>query len=79
MSVRPMVAVYGRGGCVQCVATLRQLSKLGIPHHTLDVDADPDTAEVVRSLGYRALPVVVVDECTHWSGFRPDRISQLAM
>ena len=27
------------------------------------------------ALGYLAAPVVVVDESTHWSGYRDDRIA----
>jgi hypothetical protein len=31
----------------------------------------------VLALGYLQAPVVVVDETTHWAGFRPSLIEQL--
>jgi glutaredoxin-like protein NrdH len=31
----------------------------------------------VKELGYLQAPVVITDE-DHWSGFRPDKISELA-
>lgn len=33
--------------------------------------------EQVKSLGYVQAPVVITDE-DHWSGFRPDKIDELA-
>ena len=38
---------------------------------------DPAALEHVKSLGYLQAPVVVTDE-DHWSGFRPDKIDELA-
>lgn len=73
----PPVVVYGRPGCVQCAATTRQMTRLGIDYLTIDVDTDAGAAQSVRDLGYLALPVVVTTE-GHWSGFRPDGISALA-
>jgi glutaredoxin-like protein NrdH len=40
-------------------------------------DEDPAALEHVKSLGYLQAPVVVTDE-DHWSGFRPDKIDELA-
>jgi len=43
----------------------------------LDVTEDPAALEQVKSLGYLQAPVVITDE-DHWSGFRPDKIDELA-
>ncbi|WP_314216613.1 glutaredoxin-like protein NrdH [Pseudarthrobacter equi] len=72
-----MVTVYTRPGCVQCDATERALDKKGIGHLTVDVTKDPEVLERIKALGYMQAPVVVTDQ-GHWSGFRPDKIEELA-
>ena len=70
------VTVYTKPSCVQCTMTKKQLDKLGIPHETIDITADPEAHAFVTGLGYSAAPVVVAGE-DHWSGFRPDRLKGL--
>ncbi|AWG55043.1 MULTISPECIES: glutaredoxin family protein [Mycobacteroides] len=72
------VVVYTKPGCPQCDATKRKLARLQVPHRSLDVTADTAARDVVRALGYSALPVVVLPDGRHWSGFSPDRIANLA-
>jgi len=57
------ITVYTKPSCVQCNATYRALDSAALEH--------------VKSLGYLQAPVVVTDE-DHWSGFRPDKIDELA-
>jgi glutaredoxin-like protein NrdH len=71
------VTVYGMPACVQCTATYRALEKRGIDYETVDLSQDPAAPGRVRALGHRQAPVVVA-EAEHWSGFRPDRIEELA-
>ena len=68
------VTVYTKPACVQCRATERALTKAGITFAEVDITTDEEAREYVLSLGYLQAPVVVIDENTHWSGFRPDRI-----
>ena len=49
----------------------------GIEYEILDLSEDPTALEQVKALGYMQAPVVVTDE-GHWSGFRPDKIDELA-
>ncbi|MCS3853271.1 glutaredoxin-like protein NrdH [Tsukamurella ocularis] len=70
------VTVYTKPACVQCTATYKALDKAGIEYTTVDISVDPAARDYVMSLGYLQAPVVVAGE-THWSGFRPDRISEL--
>ena len=70
------VTVYTKPACVQCRATERALTKAGIEFTEVDVTADPAARDYVMALGYLQAPVVVAGE-THWTGFRPDRISAL--
>lgn len=70
------VTVYTKPACVQCNATERALTKAGIAFNKVDVTEDPAARDYVLALGYLQAPVVVAGE-SHWSGFRPDRISAL--
>ena len=72
------VTVYSKPACSQCVATYRELDKKGIAYESVDMAEKPEALEYVRSLGYQQAPVIVVDEDNHWSGFRKDRIAELA-
>jgi len=71
------ITVYSKPSCVQCNATYRALDAKGIEYSVTDVSQDADALEHVKSLGYLQAPVVVTDG-DHWSGFRPDKIDELA-
>lgn len=71
------VTVYTKPSCVQCNATYRALDAKGIEYEVLDVSQDEVALEQVKALGYMQAPVVITDE-DHWSGFRPDKIDELA-
>ena len=71
------VTVYSKPACVQCNATVRALDKKGIEYKVIDMSQDMDALERVRALGYMQAPVVMAGS-DHWSGFRPDKIADLA-
>ena len=71
------ITVYTKPSCVQCTATYRALDSKGIEYEVLDLSADPAALEQVKALGYLQAPVVITDG-DHWSGFRPDKIDELA-
>jgi glutaredoxin-like protein NrdH len=71
------ITLYRKPGCVQCDATERALRSYKIPHETVDMTRDAEALEAVKKLGYRQAPVVITDTDA-WSGFRPDKIKQLA-
>ncbi len=71
------VTVYTKPSCVQCTATYRALDSKGIEYEVLDVSTDEQALETVKALGYLQAPVVIADG-EHWSGFRPDKIDELA-
>lgn len=85
------VILYTKPRCVQCDATKRVLVRENIPFQSVDLTEDQDAFEyVTKELGYNAAPVVVLDGgqmvsdrngqvVVHWSGFRPDLLSQLAV
>lgn len=73
------ITVYTKPECNNCDQTKRRLNKHGIDYTTVDVTEDAAAREFVTDgLGYRQMPVVVVDENTHWSGFRIDALDKLA-
>jgi len=71
------VTVYSKPACVQCTATYRELTRKGLEYKVVDVSEDEEAYELVNSLGYRQVPVVVAGD-DHWAGFRPDKINSLA-
>lgn len=71
------ITVYTQPSCMQCKATYRALEARGINYEIIDVSEDPAALELVKALGYLQAPVVVA-EGDHWSGFRPDKIDELA-
>ncbi|OJX64505.1 MAG: NrdH-redoxin [Micrococcales bacterium 73-13] len=71
------VTVYTKPSCVQCTATYRALNAKGIEFEIFDVSVDEKALQAVKDLGYLQAPVVIADE-EHWSGFRPDKIDELA-
>ncbi len=70
------VIVYSKPACVQCTATTRALDRQGVAYEVIDISADAGAFDLVRSMGYRQVPVVIAGE-SHWAGFRPDMISSL--
>ena len=71
------VTVYTKPSCVQCNATYRALDSKGIEYEVLDLSQDETALAAVKELGYLQAPVVITDE-DHGSGFRPDKIDELA-
>lgn len=72
------VTVYTKPSCVQCTATYRALNAKGIEFEIFDVSVDEKALDAVKELGYLQAPVVIADG-EHWSGFRPDKIDELAL
>lgn len=71
------ITVYTKPSCVQCNATYRALESKGLEYEVLDLSEDPAALERVKEMGYLQAPVVVTED-EHWSGFRPDKIDELA-
>lgn len=72
------VTVYSKPGCVQCAATLRKLTQLGIEYTVIDVTQDLVALDYVTGLGHVQAPVVETPGAS-WSGYRPDLIHALSV
>ncbi|WP_416445445.1 glutaredoxin-like protein NrdH [Leucobacter sp. HNU] len=70
------ITVYTKPSCGQCTATYRALDAKGLEYEVRDLSTDEAALQAVKDLGYLQAPVVVAG-AEHWSGFRPDRISEL--
>ena len=71
------ITVYTKPACQQCRATTRALDKAGLEYNLVDISLDDEARDYVMALGHLQAPVVEVDG-DHWSGFRPERIRNLA-
>lgn len=71
------ITVYTKPACVQCTATKRALDKAGVAYNLVDITVDDEARDFCIELGHQQAPVVVTEDA-HWSGFRPDRIKDLA-
>ncbi|MBA2817257.1 redoxin NrdH [Candidatus Pantoea persica] len=70
------IIIYTKNHCVQCNATKNTMDRHGIDYQLINLDAQPEAIDTLKSLGYRQVPVVMADG-DHWSGFRPDKIASL--
>jgi glutaredoxin-like protein NrdH len=71
------VTVYTKPGCVQCNATYRALDKKGIIYTSVDISVDEDALDRLKAMGHLQAPVVET-LTDNWTGFRPDKIEELA-
>lgn len=71
------ITVYSKPHCVQCDATKRALRKHDLEFEDVDVTQDTQALQTLTALGYKSAPVVFANG-DHWSGFRPDKIKNLA-
>ena len=71
------ITVYTKPSCVQCTATYRALDSKGINYQVIDLGEDAEALVEAKALGYMQAPVVITED-EHWSGFRPDKIAELA-
>ncbi|MFT0848218.1 glutaredoxin-like protein NrdH [Actinomycetaceae bacterium L2_0104] len=72
------VTVYTKPDCVQCSATKRTLNKYKIPFSEIDLSANADALDRLKAAGWMRAPIVETADGEMWSGFRPDRIRELA-
>ena len=72
-----MVIVYTKPGCPQCERTKKLMDNYGIEYETVDVSVNHVARENLMAQGYSQMPIVHT-EYDEWSGFRPDKIKEIA-
>ena len=73
-----MTIVYTKPQCVQCDMTKRLMDKIGVEYTTVDIVENPEELQKLIDMGYRAAPVVMTEDGDMWSGFQPEKITNLA-
>lgn len=72
-----MIKIYTKEKCVQCGFTKDEFRRRGIDFEEIDVT--PELAvELQAQYGITSVPFVKVNEDNFWTGFRPDRIEEIA-
>ena len=75
--------VYSQPGCMPCLAVIRALTRLGVPHTVVDVTQDSTALDTVRGYGFTSTPVVEVRRAetgavvAAWYGVRDDAMRQI--
>ena len=72
------VTVYTKPDCVQCDATKRTLNKHDIPFTEINLSDNMDVLDRLTAAGWMRAPIVETADGQMWSGFRPDKIRDLA-
>lgn len=76
------VTLFTKPNCGPCAAVKYGLTSRGLPFAIVDVSADHGAADRVVAMGYRQMPVVLVERPgqpdEHWSGMSLERICALA-
>ncbi|HTE83459.1 MAG TPA: glutaredoxin family protein [Dehalococcoidia bacterium] len=59
----PKVTMYTTSWCPDCRASKRFLNQNGVPFTEFDVEAQPETAEIVRHInnGMQKVPTIVIE------------------
>ena len=54
-----MIKLYGKSvGCGNCISAKARLEKYGIEYEFIDITHDSKALELIKSLGYRQVPVI---------------------
>lgn len=59
----PKITMYTTSWCPDCRASKRFLTKNGVPFTELDIEAKPETADIVRKInnGKQRVPTIVIE------------------
>lgn len=73
-----MVTVFSKNNCIQCKMTKKFLTEHHIKFVEHNIDEQPEYIQGLKAEGFMATPVVKLPDGNSFSGFRPDRLAQLA-
>ncbi|MEI2269969.1 NrdH-redoxin [Microbacterium sp. No. 7] len=60
------ITMFGAEWCRDCRRTKAQLDSLGVNYRYVDLEAEPDAADIAREISGRTnIPVVVYPDATH--------------
>lgn len=74
-----VLTVYSKPDCENCEKTKTLLDDLKVPYTVEDLSLNPAALAHVKSLGFRAAPVVIpADGTKGWSGHKEERLREYA-
>ncbi|WP_159501654.1 glutaredoxin domain-containing protein [Microbacterium sp. 18062] len=60
------ITMFGAAWCSDCRRTKAQLDGLGVDYTYVDLEADPDAADIAKDIsGRTSIPVVVYPDASH--------------
>ncbi|WP_426320580.1 glutaredoxin family protein [Microbacterium sp. E-13] len=63
MSTVPPITMYGTTWCSDCTRTRQQLTRAGVAFDDIDIEENPEAAELAERIsGGRRIPVVVLQD-----------------
>ncbi|AXY25240.1 NrdH-redoxin [Suicoccus acidiformans] len=71
------VKLYSKAGCGECMFTKKFFEKHNIDFQEINITEDPERTQDVVDLGFKALPVVLIEGQEPFSGYRPDKLEVL--
>ncbi|GAX03249.1 glutaredoxin [Secundilactobacillus pentosiphilus] len=72
------VTIYSRNNCMQCKMTKRFLTEHHVDFIEHNINESPQYVDYLKDRGFQSLPVIETAD-TQFSGFRPDKLQQLAI
>lgn len=73
------ITVFTKNDCAQCTATKKMMAEKGIEFTEINVEEHEHVFDILKMANIYSMPAVVVDTFENgWTGFRPDRIEELA-
>lgn len=76
------IKIYAKQDCPMCKMTKKVLDKDGVDYDVIDLTEINDETKVhltylKEQLGYSSLPVIVLQDGTHFNGFQPTKLKGL--
>ena len=73
------VTIYSKVGCGQCMFTKKHLDKNNISYFEKNISENPDWIVEVEALGFKTLPVIVIEGEAPFTGYQPQKLAALSI
>lgn len=70
------IKIYSKDNCINCLKTQAWLLSNDLEFDYINIEKDPVALEQVQKLQYSQLPVVYLNNQTHWSGHNVEKLEQ---
>ena len=73
------IILYSKDNCIQCTMTKKFLATHHVKFEEKNINQNPEYISQLKSAGFMQMPVVKASGQNAFSGFRPDKLNQLAI